>query len=133
MTMGVLVAGGLLVAGLMVWALTRTVDTSTVTSTTASPVINPGPANTGTAATASDAAAQKAYLDEEEKKKEIPRIAIEDLKSMWARKGVTVIDVRHKDQFEGGHIPGALNIPLASVQTELSTIPKDKPIVTYCT
>jgi hypothetical protein len=128
----VLAAGGLLVAGLVVWALTRTVDTTTgspasdQTAAVTAPLsaTNPAPTATSTTGTA---------VDDEELKRQIPRIAVEDLKGKWQRKEVTVIDVRQTAAFDGGHIPGALNIPLATVEAQISTIPKDKPIVTYCT
>lgn len=43
-----------------------------------------------------------------------------------------IIDVRSSDQYDEGHIPGALNIPLVDLPKMLSKIPKDKTIVTYC-
>ena len=46
--------------------------------------------------------------------------------------GYRIIDVRSSDQYDGGHIPGALNIPLVDLPKMLSEIPKGKTIVTYC-
>ena len=46
---------------------------------------------------------------------------------------MTLIDVRLKEGWDAGHIKGAMHIPLASVESYLSYIPRDKPIVTYCT
>jgi NADPH-dependent 2,4-dienoyl-CoA reductase/sulfur reductase-like enzyme/peroxiredoxin family protein/rhodanese-related sulfurtransferase/TusA-related sulfurtransferase len=43
-----------------------------------------------------------------------------------------LIDVRPKDIFELRHIPGAINIPLATLRSRLSEIPKDKDIYLYC-
>jgi len=43
-----------------------------------------------------------------------------------------VLDVRSREQYEEGHIPGARNIPLDELISELKTLPKDKTIVTYC-
>jgi ArsR family transcriptional regulator len=43
-----------------------------------------------------------------------------------------VLDVRSPEQFDLGHIPGALNVPLADLVSTLKTLPKDKVIVTYC-
>ena len=46
--------------------------------------------------------------------------------------GATIVDVRTPEEFRGGAYPGALNIPLQSLQGRLSEIPKDKPVVLYC-
>ncbi len=43
-----------------------------------------------------------------------------------------LVDVRTAEQFAQGHIPGATNIPLQDLTGKLSTLPKDKTIVTYC-
>jgi hydroxyacylglutathione hydrolase len=46
---------------------------------------------------------------------------------------VTIIDVRDADSYRDRHIPGAMHIPLAYIQGEIPYLPKDKPIVAYCT
>lgn len=116
--------GGILVLALVGWALYRSFN-APVTSTVASQTTNvtaatPPPATTTTA-------------DEEAAKRAVPRISVADLKQAMDGNGVTVIDVRSKDAFDLGHIPNAMHIPLASTESYLSYIPKDKPIVTYCT
>ncbi len=45
---------------------------------------------------------------------------------------VTVIDVRPEDEFEAGHLPGALNIPLWQLERRLAALPVDREIVAYC-
>jgi rhodanese-related sulfurtransferase/DNA-binding transcriptional ArsR family regulator len=50
-----------------------------------------------------------------------------------ARKGlITVIDVRPADEYEAGHLPGAISIPLPELQKRLRELPKRKEIVAYC-
>jgi NADPH-dependent 2,4-dienoyl-CoA reductase/sulfur reductase-like enzyme/rhodanese-related sulfurtransferase len=49
-----------------------------------------------------------------------------------ARTQWTIVDVRTPEEFEAGHIPGALLIPLHELRRRLDEIPRDKPIVTYC-
>ena len=44
---------------------------------------------------------------------------------------VTVIDVRRPEDFEKGHIPGALNLPKEKWETALG-LAKDKTNVIYC-
>jgi len=46
---------------------------------------------------------------------------------------VTVIDVRDADSYIAGHVAGAMHIPLQYLPGEVPYLPKDKPIVTYCT
>lgn len=43
-----------------------------------------------------------------------------------------LVDVRTPEEFATGHIAGALNIPLDSLQTRLAEIPSDQPVVVYC-
>ncbi len=43
-----------------------------------------------------------------------------------------VLDVRSPEAFAEGHLPSALNIPLADLPGKLASLPKDKTIVTYC-
>ncbi|MDD5304615.1 MAG: rhodanese-like domain-containing protein [Elusimicrobia bacterium] len=46
--------------------------------------------------------------------------------------GYRIVDVRSPEDFDEGHIPTALNIPLEDLPGMLSSLPKDKIIVTYC-
>lgn len=48
------------------------------------------------------------------------------------QQGAVIIDVRSPGEFKGGHIQGAINIPLQSIQSSLNKIPKGKPIITCC-
>ncbi len=52
-----------------------------------------------------------------------------------ARDGeVTVIDVRPPEEYAAGHLPGAVNIPLAELEKRLAELDehKDQEIVAYC-
>jgi rhodanese-related sulfurtransferase len=44
----------------------------------------------------------------------------------------TVLDVRPEDEFQQGHVPGALNIPLAQLERRLAELPPDREVVAYC-
>ena len=46
--------------------------------------------------------------------------------------GAVIIDVRTKGEYQGGHIKGSINIPLQSLESNLSKIKKDKPVITCC-
>lgn len=47
--------------------------------------------------------------------------------------GAVIVDVRNKDEFAAGHIPGAVNVPLADVQFSMGTLGSvDTPLYVYC-
>lgn len=139
--MAIMVVGGLAVAALVVWALTRTVEpasgyvaTTDATTTMTAPVTPPAQTTqppTATATTATSTAPPPPQVQGD--RSEVTRIAVEDLRAKLNRNEVTVIDVRDASSFATRHIPGAINVPFASVESMLDQIPKDKPIVTYCT
>lgn len=44
-----------------------------------------------------------------------------------------IIDVRRPDEFEGGHVPNAINIPLSDIENSVHLFQQgDQPIVVYC-
>lgn len=50
-----------------------------------------------------------------------------------AREGlITVLDVRPAEEYQAGHIPGAINIPLAELEGHLNDLPADKEVIAYC-
>lgn len=50
-----------------------------------------------------------------------------------AREGlVTVLDVRPPEEYVAGHLPGAINIPLADLEDNLRDLPEGRQVVAYC-
>src|SRR5256886_14234037 len=45
---------------------------------------------------------------------------------------VTVLDVRPSDEFDLGHLPGALNIPLRELEARLPDLDPSQEILAYC-
>lgn len=45
---------------------------------------------------------------------------------------VTVLDVRPIEEFDAGHIAGAISLPLEALKRRLSDLPLDQEIVAYC-
>ena len=45
---------------------------------------------------------------------------------------VTVIDVRPPEEYAAGHVPGAINIPLAELESQLENLDPSEEIVAYC-
>ena len=49
-----------------------------------------------------------------------------------AEGSVVVLDVRPEEEYLAGHVPGALSVPVDSLEATLQVFPKDKEIVAYC-
>lgn len=64
----------------------------------------------------------------------VPQIPLLDGKQ--ARKalldGAVALDVRQPQELESGIIEGALRIPLGTIDAQLDSLPKDRPILAYC-
>ena len=45
---------------------------------------------------------------------------------------VVVLDVRSRQGYAEGHLPGAMNIPFEDLPTRIKELPKSKEIITYC-
>ncbi|MEO0560519.1 MAG: rhodanese-like domain-containing protein [Chloroflexota bacterium] len=43
-----------------------------------------------------------------------------------------LVDVRETDEYAGGHLPGAVNIPLSTFSEGYTQIPTDKPVMIVC-
>ena len=56
---------------------------------------------------------------------------IEDVKAA-IEAGAYVIDVREASEYEAGHIPGAVNIPIRTLAQNLDKVPADQPVLIYC-
>lgn len=48
------------------------------------------------------------------------------------RAEVVVLDVRPREEFEAGHIPGAISIPLEDLRARLGELPRGLEVVAYC-
>jgi len=57
-------------------------------------------------------------------------IGHDELQKALSDGGVTVVDVREPHEFAGGHIPGAINLPLSRFKPD--QIPAGKPPVLIC-
>ncbi len=45
---------------------------------------------------------------------------------------VTVLDVRPPEEYQAGHIPGALSVPLDELDRRMAELPRDREVVAYC-
>ena len=56
-----------------------------------------------------------------------------ELAAMRQVKGAVLLDVRDRDEFARGHIPGAVNVPVDDIES-IAKVTEDKetPIFAYC-
>jgi predicted sulfurtransferase len=62
----------------------------------------------------------------------IRRITVAELKGLFDKNEVFIVDVRNEPNYKAGHIKGAKLIPVADTLNHINELPKDKLIVTYC-
>jgi phage shock protein E len=56
-----------------------------------------------------------------------------EAKALLAKnKRVVLLDVRTPEEFRQAHLRGALLIPLADLQKRVQEIPRDRPLLIYC-
>jgi len=48
------------------------------------------------------------------------------------KKGMVILDVCTNKEYNNGHIPGAVHVPLQEIGNRIKKLKKDKEIVVYC-
>jgi len=69
------------------------------------------------------------YLDGHD---QLEPVTLEQLRRLVRDGDVTVVDVRPTDEYDAGHIPGALSVPVAELKRRLREIPKNREVIAYC-
>ncbi len=65
---------------------------------------------------------------------EAERITVEAfVKRRAAGEDLLLVDVRWRNLFDEGHARGAISAPWSDLRTGAITLPKDRPLVLYCT
>ncbi|MBK1872656.1 MAG: ArsR family transcriptional regulator [Oceanospirillales bacterium] len=59
-------------------------------------------------------------------------VSRDDLLAGLREGSVALLDVRPHEEFQAGHLPDAINIPLDELETMLDALPRDRDIVAYC-
>ena len=72
------------------------------------------------------------YISENLKNKLVEQFHIEDIESLKKDKNNLFIDVRSEDEYQSGHIDGAINIPLDELRNHLNEINKNKMLCINC-
>jgi len=63
----------------------------------------------------------------------IPRVSLAEAKAAYDEGTAVFLDVRFADDYAASHVPGALSIPLADLETRLGELDPTDWIITYCT
>lgn len=80
---------------------------------------------TGCGGTTSNASSESSYH----------QISQEEAKEMMDTQDVIILDVREQDEYDSGHIPGAILLPVGTIdeETAAEVIPeKDSTVLVYC-
>ncbi len=73
--------------------------------------------------------AVKSFLEE---RSVLEPISMKELQSKIKKSDVTVIDVRPKEEYQKGHLPGAVSIPMSELKSKIKSLPEGREIIAYC-
>lgn len=62
----------------------------------------------------------------------LEEVSSEELVRRVRQGDVIALDVRPSEEYQAGHIPGAMSIPIGELKKRLSEIPKKQEVVAYC-
>lgn len=62
----------------------------------------------------------------------IEQITADQLQARMAEQDITLVDCREVHEFRAGHVPGAINIPLALIPVRLHELPSDADLTIIC-
>ncbi|QHK21828.1 metalloregulator ArsR/SmtB family transcription factor [Pseudarthrobacter psychrotolerans] len=63
---------------------------------------------------------------------DLSMITRDELRRRLLQGDVVVLDVRPQPEYDAGHIPGALSLPVSDLKSRLSEVPQGSEIVAYC-
>ena len=79
------------------------------------------------------AANDQSILESRGSDPEIDRVPLPEAKSAYDAHQAVFVDVRSAESYAAGHIPGAINIPLAQILDNYHQIDASRWIILYCT
>lgn len=65
-------------------------------------------------------------------REDLEAVSASELLARLQTNGVVVLDVRPKDEYRAGHIPGARSVPVSELEPALADIPRDHEVIAYC-
>jgi len=66
------------------------------------------------------------------KRHEFDQISAEELRSRLRNNEIVLLDVRPAVEYQAGHLPEAVSIPIDELERRLNEVPPDKLVVAYC-
>ena len=69
------------------------------------------------------------YLDGHD---QLDPVTFKELRRLMRDDNITVVDVRPPDEFQAGHIPGAVSVPVPELKRRLRELPKSREVIAYC-
>ncbi len=71
----------------------------------------------------------KSFLEE---RSVLEPISMKELQSKIKKDEITIIDVRPKEEYINGHLPGAVSVPMSELKSKIKNLPAGKEIIAYC-
>ncbi|MHB8337643.1 MAG: ArsR/SmtB family transcription factor [Ignavibacteriaceae bacterium] len=71
----------------------------------------------------------KSFLEE---RSVLEPISMKELQSKIKKNEITIIDVRPKEEYINGHLPGAVSVPMSELKSKIKNLPAGKEIIAYC-
>ncbi|MGT2754329.1 ArsR/SmtB family transcription factor [Streptococcus ovis] len=62
----------------------------------------------------------------------VPQIALDEAIDLATKTDVLLLDLRPFEEYEAGHLPKAVSLPIDEFDIRKSQLPKDKTIIVYC-
>lgn len=88
---------------------------------------------TGCRTASSEKVSDKAAPSVESQQQEIKQVSVAEAKTaIDEKKDAQFIDVRTVEEYDSGHAPKAVNMPLDSLENNLAKLDQDKPVYVIC-
>lgn len=75
---------------------------------------------------------EKIIKEFREKRNVLEEVRIDELLTRMKSRNIILLDVRPTSEYNTGHIPGAINIPVDDLTYQLKKLSKNKEYVAYC-
>jgi rhodanese-related sulfurtransferase len=75
---------------------------------------------------------EKIIKEFREKRNVLEEVKIDELLTRMKSRNIILLDVRPSSEYNTGHIPGAINIPVDDITYQLKKLSKNKEYVAYC-
>ncbi|GGM76267.1 sulfurtransferase [Longimycelium tulufanense] len=62
---------------------------------------------------------------------QVPEVQVDEV-PVQPTEGSVLLDVREDDEWQAGHAPGALHIPMGDIMARLSELPEDADVYVIC-